>query len=339
MTDEALIAHASRVADEVLFPAAVDVDRGEGVPVDQLAHLVEAGFYGITSDDRPNAEPASWPTVARVIEELASGCLTTAFVWAQHLGAARAASLSEGPVRAEWSTRLAAGEARGGVAFAHILRPGAPMTTAKPCGDGWLVNGAAPWVTGWGHIDVVHAAFRHGPDIVWALIDAADAPTLQSHQLDLAAVQASATVVIEYDNHVVPNDRVTAVQNFDEWKQGYALGLRGNGSLPLGVASRCVRLLRELDAELGAGFAAQLDQVRADLDSSGPVDMPGARAAAAHLAARGSAVLVASTGGRAVTLGEHAQRLAREALFLLVQGQTPQIRSGLQQRFLESPGS
>jgi len=327
---EALIEQAAKLADDVLFPAAIEVDRGPGVPDKQLQHLADAGFYGITSEDRPGGPPADWPVVARVIEELASGCLTTAFVWAQHLGAARAASTSTGPVRQEMSAKLASGALRGGVAFAHILRPGTPMTTAEPSGDDWIVNGAAPWVTGWGHIDLVHAAFRHGPDIVWALLDARDSNTLVSHRLDLTAVQASDTVVLEYDDHLVPIERVTAVQNYDEWKQGYALGLRGNGSLPLGVASRCVRLLSDIDEGVGASFGEQLTDVRNALDTSAPEDMPEARAAAAHF----SAVLVASTGGRAVTLGEHAQRLAREALFLLVQGQTPQIRAGLQERFL-----
>ena len=46
-----------------------------------------------------------------------------------------------------------------------------------------------------------------------------------------------------------------------------------------------------------------------------------------HLVQAESEVLYA-VGGRAITLAHHAQRLAREALFLLVQGQTADIRVG-----------
>ena len=55
--------------------------------------------------------------------------------------------------------------------------------------------------------------------------------------------------------------------------------------------------------------------------------MPAARAAACELALRATAALVVSQGSTAVLADQDAQRLAREALFLLVFGSRPPIRA------------
>jgi len=330
MSDEMLVERAEALADDVLFPAALNVDAGGEVPVEQLNEIAAAGLYGLTSTEPTHGHAAAPETVYRVLEALASGCLTTGFVFAQHLGASAAAAASELPVHDELAAPLAAGHKRGGVAFAHILRPGPPMTTAVPTGTdgGYTMSGTAPWVTGWGHIDVFHAAARDGDDIVWALLDADESDSLQATRLDLAAVNSSATVVLEYRDHQVPAERITRIENFEAWRDNYRLGLRGNGSLALGVARRCCTLL-DLDA-----YTTQLDQVRADLDTASTDDMPAARAAASAFAVQAAAALAAASGGSAVTRQHHAQRLVREATFLLVQGQTPQIREHLLDGFV-----
>ena len=316
--DAALLEAAQQLADNVLFPRALEADRGPGVPVDQLDALAAAGLHGASVHAAPE-------TVTALIETLASGCMTTAFVWAQHLGAAAAAHFSEGSVN-RFADDLVAGRLRGGVAFAHMLRPDPPLTTAERVDGGWLFRGSAPWVTGWGHIDVFHAAARHEGDIVWALLDATESPTLRCIELDLAAVAATRTVVLDYDAHLAPDDRITGVESHADWLAVYRTRLRNNGSFPLGVASRCCQLLQR------PAFDRRLVEVREALDAATADDMPQARADAALFAVQVSTALVASTGGRAVTRNDNAQRLHREAMFLLVQGQTPQIREHMLDR-------
>jgi alkylation response protein AidB-like acyl-CoA dehydrogenase len=60
-----------------------------------------------------------------------------------------------------------------------------------------------------------------------------------------------------------------------------------------------------------------------------PPAMPAARAAAAELAYRAAGTLVAATGSAAITMSNHAQRLAREAMFTLVAASRPDIRTEL----------
>jgi hypothetical protein len=61
----------------------------------------------------------------------------------------------------------------------------------------------------------------------------------------------------------------------------------------------------------------------------GPDELPAARAAACELAIRAAAALVVAQGATAILASQDAQRLAREALFLLVFGSRPTIKQAL----------
>ncbi|WP_420436549.1 acyl-CoA dehydrogenase family protein [Candidatus Poriferisodalis sp.] len=316
-------ASAQRLADEVLFERALDVDASGEVPEPNLDLMRDAGLYGLWAP--ADVGGCGFDELERlpVLEALASGCLTTAFVWAQHGGgSANAARTPPGSaLHEQWAAALATGERRSGVAFAHVLRP-EPCLFAERSGDGWLLRGLAPFVTGWGHIDAVLVAAHDADRLVWMLIPAIEARTLTSHRLRLAAVDSSVTVELRFDGHAVGDEQVIEVVRYDDWLAVYRQGLRTNGALMLGVASRALTLLgpSPLDAEVDA---ARVALHAADVD-----DMAECRAQVGYVGIRATSALVSSVGGRAITIGHHAQRLAREALFLLVQGQTADIRAG-----------
>jgi alkylation response protein AidB-like acyl-CoA dehydrogenase len=312
-----LLDTAERIADEVLFPAAARVDAADRVPASHLDLLAAEGFYGLAT-----REDADFP---RIVEVLAGGCLATTFVWLQHHGAVRAAAGAPAAVRDRWLEPLRRGERRAGVSQAGV-RPGPSPLRARRVDGGYLLDGEAPWVTGWDLIDTLYVAARDDGTIVWALLGATAGPTLAVAPLDLVAVQASHTVHVHFDGHFVPDDRVTGTSPHAEWPARDAAGLRPNGSLALGVAGRALRLMGPgpLDDELAAARAA--------LDSGTPETLPAARAAAAELALRAAATLAVATGSRAVIAGDHAERLVREATFLLVFGSRPAIRDELLRR-------
>jgi alkylation response protein AidB-like acyl-CoA dehydrogenase len=137
------------------------------------------------------------------------------------------------------------------------------------------------------------------------------------------AVNASRTALIRFDGHFVPAGRVIATVPHRDWLAQDAMHLRANGSLALGVAGRCCELIgaSPLDGELASRRAA--------LDAASPAQLPAARADASELAMRAAAALVTVQGSRAILAGQHAQRLAREALFLLVFGSRPAIKERL----------
>ena len=307
----------------MLFERALDVDASGVVPEHNLDLLCDAGFYGLWAPADVGGCGLGELERLPILEAMAGGCLTTAFVWTQHGGAsANAARTPVGsPLHDRWARALATGEARGGVAFAHVLRP-EPCLFAERCSDGWKLSGTAPFVTGWGHIDAVLVAAHNADRLVWMLLPAEEAPTLRSRRLRLAAVDSSVTVELHFEDHRVADDDVVEVIDYDAWLSLYRQGLRTNGALMLGVASRALALLgpSPLDAEM--------DAARAALYAAEVGEMPECRAQVGYVGIRATSALVSSVGGRAITLAHRAQRLAREALFLLVQGQTAEIRAG-----------
>ncbi|HMC52401.1 MAG TPA: acyl-CoA dehydrogenase family protein [Acidimicrobiales bacterium] len=323
---------ARRLGEEVFLPNASRTDAADIVPRAHLDMLGEAGFYGLAGPKEAGGLGVDAATACRVVELLAGCCLTTTFVWMQHHGAVFAVAGSSDPLREEWLRPLCRGERRAGVALTGV-RPGHERLSARPVEGGWVLDGSVPWVTGWGRIDVVHTAARHGDDsVVWMLVDADECDTLRVERTTLVAVNASSTVRADFLGHFVPSERVVATQTYEEWAWRDAAGLRINGSLALGVAGRCCRLLGP------TGLDAELVARRAELDGADPHTMPTARAAASELASRAASALVAASGSRGVLLDEHPQRLSREAMFLLAFGQRQAIRSALMVRLGATPG-
>ena len=258
------------------------------------------------------------------MEALASGCLTTTFVWLQHRNPVRAIAASRTPgLRERWLAQLCRGERRAGIALAGN-RPGPPILRATRTRTGdVLLDGEAPWVSGWGLVDVILVTARIDDTVVSLLVDAVDAPTMQAERLHLVGANASATVTLRFDDHVVPAARVVGEEPHAEVLARDAEGLRLNGSLALGVADRCCRSMGP------TGFDEQLVAVRRELDGAATEELPAARAAASDLAMRAATRLTVAGGSRSILIGQHPQRLAREALFLLVFGSRPPIREEL----------
>ena len=314
---------AQRLADEVLFPAALATDAADAVPVELLDALAGAGLYGLAGPVSAGGLDADFETVCAVVEALASGCLTTAFVWVQHIGAVLAVASSENTVlRDEWLAPLCRGERRTGLALGGAV-PGPARLIARETDGGWAFDGSSPFVSGWGRIDVVHTAARTDDGrVVWALVDAREDATFEVDRLELAALNATATVTATLRAHPVPASRVTSVSPYREGPTPPQV-LRIHASLALGVAARCCALLgpSPLDDELAA--------CRAGLDRLDPETIEAARASAGELALRASAALMTARGSRSLLVTDHAQRLAREALFVLVYALRPGSRDAL----------
>jgi alkylation response protein AidB-like acyl-CoA dehydrogenase len=323
-----IVAVARRLADDVLYPDANRVDSLDAIPVTQLDALAAEGLYGASVPPQAGGLGLDLLTMSAVTEELASGCLATAFVWVQHHGLAMtlAAETTPAALRDQWLEPACQGKVRGGIALSGLI-PGPPLLRARPAGEGWRLDGEAPWVTGWSLIDLLLVAARGPRDsLVWLILDAADQPGLTVTRQRLAAVNASVTVRLDFDGVVVPARRVASQEPFDPAASLRPGGLRVNGSLALGVAGRCARLLGPgpLDDELAACRAQLDDAITADTEA-----MAEARAAASALAVRASAALAVRDGSRSIMADTHPPRLAREALFLLVFGSRPPIKRAL----------
>lgn len=327
MTDP--VARAREIADDLLFPRALETDRSDVVPKVNLDAIASAGLYGIVGPVDEGGLDADLGTFLRVVETLAGGCLSTAFIWIQHHGVLRAAATSTTPgLRRRWLGPLCRGEIRAGIALAGLLA-GPARVAARRTDHGWTFTGTAPWVTGWGRIDVIQVAGLDGADsVVFGLVAARPAAGLEiDPPLDLVALRSTVTSMAHFRELYVPDDRVTGIQALAERKQQDHNTLRVHAALALGVASRCGRMLGEnpLGVEIGS-LRSRIERAEGD-------EIPTLKAAAAELAHRAAAALVVTTGSRSLVRSEQAQRLAREAMFLLVFGSRPPIKTELLRLF------
>jgi len=322
--DSVWVDRARELAARVFAPAAMQVEAAHRVPPEHLDLLAAEGFYGLAGPREAGGLDVPFPAACRIIEVLAGACLSTTFVWMQHHGVVRAlAGTDNAALRQRMLGPLCRGERRAGVALAGLL-PGPPRLRARATEGGYVLDGTSPWVTGWDYLDTLHVAARQDDGtIVWAVLDVPEPLSITEEPLAMVAVMASSTVQLRFAGHPVPQDRVTGTLPLEQWPSRDAAALRANGSLALGLTARCCELI-------GPGpLDEQLARCRTALDTADPDAMPRARAAACELALRATAALIVTQGSGAILADHDAQRLAREALFLLVFGSRPPIREAL----------
>ena len=337
-----VVERARRVADEVLFPTAQDVDRADHVPKHNFAALADAGLFGVAGPRSHGGLDLDAVAARRAIAAVGSGCGATFFVWVQHHGAVRTLRASRNEVLVEsLLADLCSGRLLAGTAFAHVRRAGPPAVTATPVDGGWRIEGHAPWATSWGIADwFTIAAVSDEGDLVWSLVPGHGPQGVTATPLALPVFGATGTVALDFDGCVVPDDRVIAVESVEAWRRAD----RRHGSIGqpavLGVAERAQRLLAghadDLVASTSGALAEQLRQcweVDTDLVTAlGRGDDVIAeasdhRASCLDLARRATTALLCAVGGRGMDLGHPAQRLAREADFYVIQAQTADGRA------------
>ncbi|GAA0530781.1 acyl-CoA dehydrogenase family protein [Streptomyces mordarskii] len=335
-----LIEAARRLADEVLAPGAESADR-TGVSPATIAEVKRSGVLGVGGPAAYGGVQAP-DTIAREIAEILAGaCCSTYFVQAQHHSPVRMLSAADSPARERLLRPLCDGTLLSGIAFSHLRAyPRKPVRVTRVPG-GRRFDGRVPWYTGWGLNDVMLlAGVTDDGEALFAFADAREQPGLRpTPQLQLAALTGTRTVGLELDGLVVPEEAVVWSRPYEEW----AVADRPKNTNPnpavFGVAGAALDLLEAAgDAEAketAQVLGERLREVRREAYAL--VDeVPAGECLADRLAVKTRAydVLRAATtaaivagGGRAFGLGSPAQRLAREGLFLVVQGQTADVRS------------
>ncbi|MFJ3670927.1 acyl-CoA dehydrogenase family protein [Streptomyces sp. NPDC090106] len=331
-----LTVRAQDLADRLLAPEAARVDTSE-VPASHVGAIREAGLLGVSGPVEYGGAGAPDP-VAREVQEILSGaCGSTWFVQTQHHTPVRMLAKSELPVRERLLRPLATGGLLAGIAYAHVRAlPRVPVrATAER--DGWRFDGTVPWYTGWGLNDVMLLAGVTGSDeIVFAFAEAREQPGLRpSAPMRLAALSAARTVSLDLDGLWLPGSSV--VLRTPQEKFALLDIPRSTNTSPavFGIAHAALRLVADSgEPGTAAALRAALDEVRGRAYALADHPVPhehveerlALRTRAYDLMRAATTAAISASGGRAMDLRHPAQRLAREGMFLVIQGQTSAVR-------------
>ncbi len=334
-----VIDQVARYAEEVLRPAALDVDRG-AVPastIDDLRTLgalnhlapVTCGGAGLGRDDD-----------RRLHEILAGACFTTWLVWAQHASQFPLAVAAPAPGPAVG--RLLRGELLAGAATSDVRRYPDRYVAATRTRADWTFDGTLTWVSGWGLIDAITVAAvdPETATVVTALIPVGD--HMRATPLTLSVVPGSRTFRVRLTAAPVPAENVLLVQTFAEWRAADVATTCDARPYYFGLATT---VLRELAADpspparhVATVWEPRIAQLRADaygLADEATATGDGTHRAADRLAVKvagGEALgtltraLVVAHSGRAVSADDTAQLHARSAMFTLIQAQSATVR-------------
>ncbi|WP_406327399.1 acyl-CoA dehydrogenase family protein [Streptomyces sp. NBC_00203] len=335
-----LVARARQLAAEVLAPQAERVDQ-EGVPASSIEAVKRSGLLGVSAPVAYGGAAAPASVARETAEILAGACCSTWFVQTQHHTPVMTLARSELPVRERLLGPLSKGELLSGVAYAQLrAHPRIPVRVTRERG-GWRFDGTVPWYTGWGLNDVMLlAGVTDADEALFAFAEAREQPGLRpSPPMRLAALTASRTVSLELDGLWLPEDAVALRTPYEIWAATDRPKNTNASPAVFGVTASALDLLDSVDGDPAAKEAARvlrarLDEVRrqayALADHPVPTERIEERLASKTRAydvmrAATTAAVVAG-GGRSMDLGSPAQRLAREGMFLLVQGQTAEVR-------------
>ncbi|MEU5376282.1 acyl-CoA dehydrogenase family protein [Streptomyces sp. NPDC005968] len=327
-----LVARARRLAQDLLAPEAERVDQ-EWVPASHLEAIRRSGLLGLNAPVEYGGSAAPASVAREVAEILAGACCSTWFVQTQHHTPVQTLANSDLPVRERLLGPLARGELLSGVAYAHLRSyPRIPVRVTRERG-GHRFAGTVPWYSGWGLNDVMLlAGVCDGGEVVFAFVEAREQPGLRASQpLRLAALTAARTVSLELDGLWVPEEAVALRAPHDRWAATDRRKTLDASPAVFGVAEAALGLL---DEDTAGPLRARLAEVRraayalADgpVPQEEPADRPTLRTQAYEVMRAATTAAVVAGGGRAMLLTGKAQRLAREGMFLLVQGQTEESR-------------
>jgi len=301
-------------------------------PAQDIAELASIGATR-WAIDAPYGDDVNALELHDRYKRIASASLATALVLSQRDAAVGFIEASDNQaLRENLLSQLARNERWTTIGISHL-------TTSTQSGeliaevqdDGSLqLNGTIPWATGASHADFVVAASRtsDGRQILFAL--PTDAPgVIVEAPLRLATLSAAHTSSILCKDVRIGADRVLRAPTSSALA-GRKRGLPvGQAFAALGLSTAAIRLIEALDHESARQTADALVKQLEELDhsvrrtnenpdthdlQSGPL----VRSACNSLAMRSTHAAVTLYKGTGLRRDHPAQRLAREALFLLV---------------------
>lgn len=343
-TDALLQAVASQATTE-LAPLAGAIDEKGIFPREYLRKLGALGGFSASVPREFGGLGLDLATQIDVTTRVGAECGSTAFlVWCQSTCAWYLQHAPNGAVRARYLKPVATGELLAGTGMSNAVKHLAGIErihlAARRDGDGYLVNGALPWVSniGDGHLAIVAAAVEDEGYIMFAV--QSDAPGFTRRDCPpFSGMEGTQTLNLRFkDVRIGPDDVLAHPHQFSAFieriKPGFVLGQAGMG---FGVIEGSLKSIRESNVgykhvnvfldDQGADLAITLEQLQAQARDlarqaqTGPASVLAAlkvRARTSELTLRAASSAVLHAGAKGYLKRHSAQRRLREAVFVAI---------------------
>ncbi len=251
--------------------------------------------------------------------------------------------------------KMGDGEYLCGIGFSQLRRSGPPLLKAEPSGDGFVLNGTVPWVTGYGfyHSFLIGATLPDGRAVFGVV------PFENSEQeaggsiyfdgpMRLAAMESPQTMSAELKNWKLLSKDISFIKPNGWIQNNDMINVTLQAWFALGCARAGIDVMERAFEKKGLDFIelagnslkAELEQCRSMASQvRAPVyERLKVRAWAIDLAARCSHAGVVCSSGAANSIHHDAQRVYREALVYTVSAQTKEIMEASLERLVSRGG-
>jgi alkylation response protein AidB-like acyl-CoA dehydrogenase len=322
-----------------ILPAIADrataLDRGGDWPQRDLDDLGTVGAWRWFVPPEFGGEGIDPLELHMRYEAIASASLATALVLSQRDSAVGLmVGAEDWPMRRQILERMARGDCFATIGIAQLTtsrQGGAPALRASAGDEGYRLDGTIPWCTGAAKAELViaGAVLEDGQQILFAL--PTDLPGVRIEPpMPLVSLRSSWTAQIECQGVALPRRwlmRGPVAKALAGRSKGLVIS---QAFLAFGLCRGGLELIGRHDSDrarsLAGRFVEQLESLRRRTielcqpgrEADATAAAPALRGACNELAVRITQSAVALYKGSALLLDHPAQRLAREAMFLLV---------------------
>ncbi|TME42197.1 MAG: acyl-CoA dehydrogenase [Chloroflexi bacterium] len=245
------------LAQGVVRPLAVEVDRDHRFPQEAVRAAAESGLMGVLIPREYGGAGLDALAFAICIEELAQACASTAVIVDVHtsVGTEPILLFGDEEQKQRWLPRLASGELLGAFALTEPASgsdAAALKTTARRSGDGYVLNGTKTFITNVGHAGLYVVFARTGPDeraagVTAFLVPAGSVGLRVGQVFDKMGLNGSPTGELVLEDVEVP-----AANRLGAEGKGFVVAMRALDSGRIGISGQ------------GLGIAqAAVDEARA----------------------------------------------------------------------------
>ncbi len=233
------------LAQGVVRPLAAEVDREHRFPEEAVRAAAEAGLLGVLIPREYGGAGLDALAFAICIEELAQACASTSVIVDVHTSVGSEPILLFGTEeqKRRWLPRLASGELLGAFALTEPASgsdAASLKTSARPNGDGFVLNGTKVFITNIGHAGVYVVFARTGPEEraagVSAFLVPSDAPGVRVGQIfKKMGLHGSPTGELVLEDVEVPADN-----RLGDEGEGFTVAMRALDSGRIGISGQAL---------------------------------------------------------------------------------------------------